>query len=523
MLEYVFLILLGVCYSSNLYSSDYLLVDFNKVTDLNRTITISESNNFAPCPCNIKPFVCDMFCCCDTECSLESINLWKSSPENICKDISDKEFFSMINCQNEDEIYYYNSKYSLVDYKYALKNMFCLFYDNSGYKGNFLKNIVDIDDTQLLSLYNSFSSKKNGLHYYLNFNTGVNLAIESERYISGDYIRVKRNNKFQLEGKVMIQGSNMIGRCERMRPLKFMVNNAPESCGQKLKLNKCASYNWKNQLLNELNFFTLPSISAPTINIEINSIYLKDFVTGEIILNKDSSFIENVSLLLNTTLLVYDSSSKFTLFEQFRNTNHTLSDTYDFKGKYCSCEYFLNEAHYSLVIDNKISSLQRILIDVFLYKSISSQCENEISIKQQFSSKFTISPNEFFYSGAPGYNIGEKLLYARNLTNETGTFLEIPSQGWMLSGSYADERCYLTNLNDTQLFSVGSGNVTNKVVQFGVDMEYTCRMRFNLEGYKSFCDNDMFGGLDIFYQLRKIDYIGIFGKSSKNHLNVSKF
>ena len=47
------------------------------------TQTFSDPNsNPASCPCDLRVSICDTFCCCDGECSSDTITRWKNS--NVC-------------------------------------------------------------------------------------------------------------------------------------------------------------------------------------------------------------------------------------------------------------------------------------------------------------------------------------------------------------------------------------------------------------------------------------------------------
>jgi hypothetical protein len=403
--------------------------------------------------------------------------------------------------------------------------MFCVLLDNSGIKGEFYRNIRGMDSAQLLALYQSFITQPERF-YYQNFDTGVNFGVERQSYQTGNYLRGKKSGKkFERDGKVFLQGSNQFGQCVKNRPIKFLEENEKASCGFKLKsFKQCANFNWKNQLFSDVSFSSLPSNTASEIKMKINSIYLKDFVTGEI-----REYIKKSAIDVNLNEGVFNSTFSFkntlnNITQKYIYTNTSLiNDTELNNNAECSCDYLLSDLQYTFVLDSTITSLIDILADVVLYYNIKKDCNSKITLKQSFSSKFSISVNQYISSGSPGYLIGSKLLVARNYTNSTSTYLQTQRNGFSLSGRNREGNCINSTTpisNDADRMKIFENNEDENVIYFGSNTEYTCKNDFTLAQLKDYCEKNLWKEFQIFKQVDYIQYLGRFGNADLAYFQV---
>lgn len=181
----------------------------------------------------------------------------KSFPQSK---LNHKEYYDIefpTHCDTEETIYQYNRNRSLLSYRDALSNLFCVVFDNSWQKGKFYTDIANMDETRIKMLMSNFIETDFYKNYYSQ-TTGTGLILNKDRYDSGDYVRSHYNNTnpYILEGKFFIDGMGPSGQCEKNRAVKFMVNNEATSCGFKLviKLLPFKFFNCRNHLINALCF-----------------------------------------------------------------------------------------------------------------------------------------------------------------------------------------------------------------------------------------------------------------------------
>lgn len=505
--------------SENLYTKNFLLVNYTQISTTNSTVSVSETKNIAPCSCDITPNVCDAYCCCDIECSSELIQSWKDAEFNTCSNIPDKDYYSILDCSSLDEIYTFNSEISISNYKYPLRDIFCLMYDNSGVKGQFYRNILGMESSQLLSLYNNFINQEEKF-YYKNLKTGIDYGVDAESYVQGDYVRGRVSTNFERDGKVSLYGANQYGQCTRNRPIKFLNENIKVSCGKRVDyFYQCANTNWKDQVLLNYVFSTFPSNTASTISVSINSILYKDYSTGKISTYKSANDTMELNDMLNTTLISYNSTIK--TYQYYNNLNYTSFRTqYLTNVDNCTCSRVLSELQYTFVLDSTMTTITKVLADVVLLNNIpNSSCTSKKIFKQDHSSKYTTTVNGYKYSGSPGYITNNKLLVAKNITNSTGTYLSTSRNGFYLSGRDSNKKCFTTDnnaLNSTYPF-----NNEENLLTFESDIEYTCFKQLTLVEFQDYCQNNRWAELKILEQIKNIEYIGKFGNANLEYFLVS--
>ena len=141
-------------------------------------------------------------------------------------------------CENESFIYNFNRKRSLLNYRNSLSNLFCVTLDNSSDKGKFYTNVNDLDETKVMMIFNNYIQNDYLKNYYSSI-LSTGLILNKDRYDSADYIRIHYNNSnpYVLEGKFFIEGTGSSGECIKSRPVKFMINNDPITCGKKIVFN----------------------------------------------------------------------------------------------------------------------------------------------------------------------------------------------------------------------------------------------------------------------------------------------
>lgn len=501
---FIFHICLSCFSCRNLYQSEIITVDYASVSEGNTTVAVSESQDIAPCSCNRTPNLCDVYCCCDLECGDTLINSWKGDlSNNKCSDVRDDSFFSLSMCNTESYVYNYNARYSLSDYRSPLLNILCVMYDNSGDKGNFYKNALLYDSSQLLAVYQSFLNAKADLYYYPQLNTGVNFGTDYSGYLSGSYIRSRRISmlNYENEGKTYMIGPNEIGLCERNKPLKFFESQDKEDskCGVKFqKLSDCKLNDWKNQLLTNIEFASYPSNSSPYIKITTNSLYIKNYGTN----------------LLSEIYI--DATKPYDL--SYIPSTESVIDSND--SSQCYCNNVLSEISYNLIVDETLSKIKEIRLDIMLLSNLKGNCNSQKLITLKNSVKFFPYSNLFVRSGAPGYLSGSNLLIAQQITLVNGNVdLILPNVGYSIVGKDNLGNCISqTPQKDESLPYLPdkpSYYDSDNFVKYNQNVEYTCTLpAITSDRFEDFCSNYNPKTLQIFNQLSQINFIGIFGNSS---------
>ena len=481
--------------SKNLYDLDFLLVNYTSILVNNKTVTTSESKNISPCRCDITPDVCDKFCCCDKNCSEELVQQWSTNTEhNLCENINEDDFYSFVNCKQEELIFDYNTNKTILNYRTALNNLLCVLYDNSGIKGRFYRDANTLDSAQLLSIYQSYLNLEEK-YYYSQLDTGVNFGIDSQGYIANDYIRVKSNsNTIEKEAKYYFPGQSSNGRCERRTHLKFLNNKKDIYCGVELPtLSIAQKFNWKDNIFADLSFAQFPSNTSPFIKITLNSVYVKDDITKTI---KQMTIAPDIKDMPNTEVVI-DST--------FQNQSE------------CICNLFINELHYNFVVNSDMNALNEIKLDVVLLNNIKGKCSSKRLISQKHSIIFSTGVNELKRSGSPGYTSGNQLLVGQKIINiaDNSNYLSINRQGFSISGKNNNGYC----VNATDISSNSLFNNDNDRIIYNRNMEYGCYISIpNNSTFADYCSNSKFSSFYIFQQIKNIDYIGIFGSSDPTYL-----
>jgi hypothetical protein len=49
-----------------------------------QTVTVSNSDSFAACACDLTAGACDVQCCCDPDCSSSLVDQWLQDPKKNC-------------------------------------------------------------------------------------------------------------------------------------------------------------------------------------------------------------------------------------------------------------------------------------------------------------------------------------------------------------------------------------------------------------------------------------------------------
>lgn len=482
--------------SLNIYKEDLLLIDYQKISNTNRTVLTSESKNIAPCSCDITPNTCDKYCCCDIDCSDKLVSEWIDSSENLCLNVNNDDFYSTFSCKKDDSILKYNQKNSIFKYLSPLNNLLCIYYDNSGIKGRFFKNGNSLDQATLISVYQSYLNKKEKYNY-ISLDTGVNFGIDLSGYSVNDYIRIRKKNQtnYENEGKIYFPGPNLNGRCEKNTPLKFL-NNIKNTCGYVFNtLDSCGSINWRNNEYINLLYMSFPSSSSGFLNVILNSIYIKDSVTGEI-------YQSEVNSTLINTVLVRNSTS---------NDN-------------CICDNFPIEFHYTFLLNSDLNIISSVLLDLVLLKNIKGDCSSRKIINQKFEILFSTTANPLKRSGFPGYLFNKNLLIAKNSTISNVDYLQISNNGFSISGKDSLGRCvFITSSNSSsennKSITYNQNDDINKIL-YDRNNEYSCIINLkNQTEFINFCNNSNLFTYEIYNQVSQIDYIGKYGSSDVVFIN----
>lgn len=553
-------------FQENLYYNNVYVTNYTNIAPTNRTTIISESKSISPCDCNITPNVCDTYCCCDEDCnnniidnSGKTINFIENWEKNInlnyCKNKNNEDFYNLLNCEIEDNIFSsdilnninifkfnkddFIDKYLVYDSISPLRKLLCAIFDNSGHKGRFFKNANKLDLTYIIDVYKKYIDNLSGKYYYENLNSGVNLDIDSESYQINQYVLTKRINSvnYKDDGKMFTVSPNSNGICKRINPVLFLKDSVNNQCI--ISINEfinCDKYNWKNQLMANLEIASNPSINAYYNRLNLNSIYTKDYNTGHIEEIDISSLIDSDSDNSNININNNLNYSLKLLLNKLPDTEVIINDinseddnNYVKNNKStCTCNNILSELVYHFNVNEKLNKIIDFKIDVVLIKNYNNLCYNKLEYIQTHSHKFSQVINNYKKSGNPGYKLNSNLLIAYETTNNNNSkFLNIQNSGFSVSGrSNLDGSCVLSDLQKDNFYYNN-----NSIVKFNQEIDYTCNLELSLEQLKNICQNSSkdnnsnniikFSSYLIYNQINKIQYIGIFGNSNPVYLKVS--
>ncbi|XP_044009826.1 tectonic-1, partial [Aphidius gifuensis] len=218
------------------------------VKNTTRQLTLQKQNKNI-CPCDLTVLVCDINCCCDTDCHEYQLEVFSK-----CYDIKPKNYDSQY-CFNKNFIKKNNTKFIL---DRLADNLFCISKENtppldSAINSMRIKNREKFNDV----LKNNHQTRYSWIEQKKPNKININV---SSLYIHGDVFWIKRNKKVK---KFELPLKGFTGQCSMIKEIEYL-NNWQSNC---LQINLRNENPWINpDFYSNITVISLPKYLNTSIN-----------------------------------------------------------------------------------------------------------------------------------------------------------------------------------------------------------------------------------------------------------------
>jgi tectonic-1/3 len=423
---------------------------------------ISENEDPGDCICDLTADSCDVYCCCDSECSDDLVKEWDNDDpeENKCVEESYSDY-GQTYCVNSQEFYIDNARRGMKTATDTINKLLCVEVDNSPTMGRFYDLIEDGDVSQ-----DTIDTRIDDNVEYSDMLLAPAVSNDRITYQVGEAIGSILDSSWKQFGfRWPVPAPDVYGQCNDMNSARWMISQDYESCSRLAKpIDIC------NTVLDVDSYTTLLQIS--TVPTATSSSYIKI------------------------------SSVEYTVRDVEKNIDTTGGSAVSTsRSGNCECKNALLEAHYIVYTNETQDQPSRITASVVVGDL--NSCDSTY-ISQKFSIQFYTTENAKKLSGNPGYQAGKPVFLS---SRQSGTTIyDVYESGLPLLGAGATGECL-----DSQEVSANT-----PVITFREETIFSCYLEFDFDELADYCAKSTTGAIDnrtkpVFNWHNGISHVGKFG------------
>ncbi|CAG9313766.1 unnamed protein product [Blepharisma stoltei] len=432
---------------------------------------IEDDTDPGKCVCDLTANSCDVFCCCDDDCSSTLKDLWDTEDPstNRCLNSKFTKYYSL-KCPSSNDNYFYSARRGIKSATSdIMNNLLCVDQDNSASFGTYYKKISDSSissDTIQQQITDNVE--------YSDLLYSPQTTITRSNFNPGDLMGSLANSWAQFGNRWSLPSPDSFGYCNDMNFVKWLEPSSPGFCNRQYLASTLSTH-----CTSELNAALYSSLLQVynTSNLASSSLYT---------IQIGSIKIRDVNTLIDTS-----------------SSSTSVSTTYSS----CICTNALLEAHYTVLTTLSQQYFLKITADLVVGNIGTTGCSGTetINIQQKFSVTFQTQETVTVKSGNPGYIVGKPVLLGKLQSDNT---INVYSSGYPVYGASLTGQC-LTSSQTTS---------NPPVINFRQDFVYSCYYPLSYPALSSYCTtyNEK---LPIFSIFDDITHVGKFGNSLSSNID----